>query len=307
MTPDKLTELDALIDAVVEGVATESDYARLDALLDGNADAQSRYLRRLDTHNALRWHIASETTRAAIGTLRDAGFDPTPARRAADRSRVVATIGGPSAMWYAAAAVVLFAALLSLSLRSADSTTSPPPVVATTDPQTPAPPEPADIAVDVSQPKSRVVERPIATLREPTGDVFAGEHTLAADAPIGVESIRIESGAARLEFADAASLSVQAPAVIDLRAARRVTVLRGRAVLVTSGTAGGFTLDTPVASFVDAGTEFGIDVDEHGGVKAGVFRGEVVAEVVDRYVGIPQRVTTRPMQTCLQSPRLSRE
>jgi len=100
--------------------------------------------------------------------------------------------------------------------------------------------------------------------------------------PIGL--YRLSSGVLDIEFDGGAKTLVEAPATIELVSGDRIRLTRGRLVGDVPPRAIGFTVQTPNASIVDLGTEFGISIAD--GIAAGqqvsdisVFHGavEVVA------------------------------
>ncbi|MBI1375581.1 MAG: hypothetical protein GC159_22955 [Phycisphaera sp.] len=310
--PDNPSELDTLIDAVIEGAATHADYARLDTLLDGDTTAQSHYLRRVDLHNTLRWTIESEATRRAIGELRAAGVGPDGVTRDDAAHGPVATIGR-FAWVVGLAAMIAFGALIAVNVTSIP-TPSPDdagdgggPIVATTQTRAPTPgttrpdasPQatqttPPTPATQPAQPDGpRIIDDAVATLREATGVIITADQTaLRRNDPIGIEALTLAADArAVVAFDDGATLRVQGPTELAIRGAHHAELIRGRVVLSTTHTPGGFKLDAPGATFTDAGTELGVDVDATGRLRASVFRGEIKADVADRYVGITQHVT----------------
>ncbi len=86
----------------------------------------------------------------------------------------------------------------------------------------------------------------------------------------------LEEGFVRLDFTNGAQVIVKAPATINLEAADRMYLQKGRLVARAEDTALGFTVRTPYSSVVDFGTEFGVVVDNRRGrSEAHVFEGQV--------------------------------
>lgn len=93
-------------------------------------------------------------------------------------------------------------------------------------------------------------------------------------------------GVVEIEFDNGVTAVLEAPAKIQLISANRVRLARGRIVGRVPPQAIGFSVETPSATIVDLGTEFGISVpDAEGGQAADVmvFNGEV--EVVAAAIG----------------------
>ncbi|MBN1588530.1 MAG: FecR domain-containing protein, partial [Pirellulales bacterium] len=106
--------------------------------------------------------------------------------------------------------------------------------------------------------------------------------------PIGEElfpgrRLRLDKGLVEMVFVDGATVILQGPATFDVRERGEGFLRDGRLVARVPERAHGFTIDTPAATVVDFGTEFGVAVDsgvDGGGAAADVevFLGEVSVE-----------------------------
>ena len=65
-------------------------------------------------------------------------------------------------------------------------------------------------------------------------------------------------------FDEGAKVVVEAPAIFELRGEDRMMVQSGRVTTSVSEAAQGFRVDTPTSRVIDLGTEFGVQVSQHG-------------------------------------------
>ncbi|MEX0865881.1 MAG: DNRLRE domain-containing protein [Pirellulales bacterium] len=104
----------------------------------------------------------------------------------------------------------------------------------------------------------------------------------ATDLMLG-EQLVLRSGLAEIRFDSGALVLLRGPATIVPRGNNRCELVSGDLTARTPPRASGFTVDTPNASFVDLGTEFGVGVDKQGPADMHVFEG--VVEVRPRATG----------------------
>jgi hypothetical protein len=98
---------------------------------------------------------------------------------------------------------------------------------------------------------------------------------LGSELPSG-RMLRLASGVAEIEFEIGAKVILQSPATLQLVSANSMRLDIGKATVeIKDERARGFKVLTPGASFVDQGTEFGVEVAPGGGSKIHVFRGAV--------------------------------
>jgi hypothetical protein len=103
----------------------------------------------------------------------------------------------------------------------------------------------------------------------------ATELKIGSALPAG-KPLRLAAGLAEIEFAIGAKVIVQSPATLQLVSANSMRLDRGKATVeIKDPRARGFKILTPEASFVDQGTEFGVEVAPGGGSKIHVFQGMV--------------------------------
>jgi hypothetical protein len=90
------------------------------------------------------------------------------------------------------------------------------------------------------------------------------------------QSLSLASGVAEIEFDIGAKVILQSPASFQLLAANAARLEMGKATVeITNERARGFKIVTPETTFIDQGTEFGVEVTPGGSSKIHVFRGLV--------------------------------
>jgi ferric-dicitrate binding protein FerR (iron transport regulator) len=90
------------------------------------------------------------------------------------------------------------------------------------------------------------------------------------------QSLRLLAGVAEINFDVGAKVVLQAPANFDIESGASVRLSLGKASTeITKTAARGFKIDTPQATFVDQGTEFGVEVTPGGNSRIHVFQGRV--------------------------------
>ena len=94
----------------------------------------------------------------------------------------------------------------------------------------------------------------------------------------GVVEIRLDHGAKAI---------IQSPATLKLLSAKSVRLLQGSLVGKVPFGAIGFTVETPLTSIVDLGTEFGVVVDQPGTADVQVFAGKIEAVIQDSGRHVP--------------------
>lgn len=106
----------------------------------------------------------------------------------------------------------------------------------------------------------------------------AGQQPLAEGQALRRGTLRLDSGLAELQVGRGVTLVLEGPAHLDVRSGSRCFLHYGRAVVRVEKEARGFILDGPGGRIVDHGTEFGVSVDEAGGMEVHVLEGRVTAQ-----------------------------
>ena len=86
--------------------------------------------------------------------------------------------------------------------------------------------------------------------------------------------LTLTKGLAEITFSNGAVVVVESPAIIELQGPKSMFVSSGTITAVVSEYATGFTVDTPSATIVDLGTEFGVDVKGDGACSLSMFKGK---------------------------------
>ena len=128
----------------------------------------------------------------------------------------------------------------------------------------------------------------VARLAQVTGCRWNG----AAPAPEPGEgltagrSLNLVSGVAEIDFDIGAKVILQSPAAFQVESASSARLEMGKVTVeINRDAARGFKIYTPRATFVDQGTEFGVEVTPGGGSKVHVFKGKVEVDLKAREVG----------------------
>ena len=96
------------------------------------------------------------------------------------------------------------------------------------------------------------------------------------------QTIRLGKGFMELSFNSGASVVLEGPALLTVESDMCLFLHQGKASATIPSSARGFTIRTPTCQSVDLGTAFGLKVDAMGNSELHVFKGEVVAQKLDR-------------------------
>lgn len=283
--------LSVLLADLLDGTIAEHQIAELRVLLRNDEAARAIYFRHMMTHAMLEWRhgaasnsptpidgIAKATSVAAPANLPSTPLIPTKTTAEGpvnasqpNSSNKSSTFGflsgfGASSSFYPISFVLLLMVigsavqgvrmLISPSVTKADRSN--------------------EIAVQkfpVPQPVSTVVKVTAGVdciwsnskLNLKTGDSIA----------VG-QSLQLASGVAEITFNVGARVIVQSPAAFSIDSSKSIRLDHGKLTAeITDVAAHGFKVVTPDASFVDQGTEFGVEVAPGGNSRVHVFRGEV--------------------------------
>ncbi|BBO35913.1 LamG-like jellyroll fold domain-containing protein [Lacipirellula parvula] len=101
------------------------------------------------------------------------------------------------------------------------------------------------------------------------------DSSIAVGAELSSGPLVVERGVAELRFTSGVSIVVEGPTEIEVLTPDRAKLVNGRVVVRVPHEALGFTLHSAAASFIDLGTEFGVEVLESGRASIHVLDGEV--------------------------------
>jgi ferric-dicitrate binding protein FerR (iron transport regulator) len=129
-----------------------------------------------------------------------------------------------------------------------------------------------------ASPRSTGHGGPIATISNASGAVlFADERitNTTVGSPLRGGSLHLRSGLLELTYPSGVVILIESPARFDLRSATTLWLAEGNASANVPAPAIGFTIETPSASIVDLGTEFGVSAGAKSS-EVHVFKGEVL-------------------------------
>ncbi len=236
VSPEVRAELLRLLAALCDGEPTAPEHARLEELLDADAECRRVYLEYLDMHARLLVH-------GDLGQGRTPVPPPAPAVLPLRR-------WGVRLLRYAAAAALGAAAVLLLQLSAPPAPELPPA----------APTEPA---------------RYIATLAHADHCTWEdAREARATGARLLPGELRLREGVLQVRFDSGPDLLIAGPAHVRLDSASSATVLRGQVLFRGDETAATFDLHTPASHLEDLGTEYAVRVGPEG-EEIHVFDGEV--------------------------------
>jgi hypothetical protein len=308
---DSGAEARELIAALLGGGLAPAESMRLATMLAADAALRAEYQRQATMHAMLQWRHGrvrmadmGEINPIAIATLleeaereaqRQAAEEQEKRRAAriaseAEQQRMLEEIEElqrrsarrpqpieiPLAAVYLgaaalAASILWLAATLFTSLTSRDVE-----LVERGDPQPQAvAPQPISIATIGESVDAVLVLSPIGSNPK---DAETEKETIvptAAGSRLTAGRYELTSGVIGLQFDGGPNAILEAPLRIDLESAERVKLVRGRLVGSVPPGAIGFTVETPTATIVDLGTEFGVAVTAADATDVSVFKGEV--------------------------------
>ncbi len=236
-------ELWSLVEAMVDGTATPAERDRLQARLHAELEARLFYVAYLDLHAQLQWRTRGEVVNQQRQRL------PRPGRLVS-RFRLAV-----------AASLLLAAGLLVvlLSLRHAAEDSEP-----LDFPE--APPGSVAVLIDTS---NTVWEKDM-TLPTETGSAL----------PPG--RLKLKSGVVELAFRGGSEVLLEGPADLDVKAADRAFLHRGKLLAQVPAGAQAVRITTPGMVVTDLGGECGLLCDGLGRTEVHVFEGQVGADPTDR-------------------------
>jgi hypothetical protein len=274
-------EIRALLWQLIESNLPSEGADRLFGLLKQNEPARIFYLLELNLYNNLYWDNATEL-RSILnrGVLERCGADSTigssrlPAPPLPQRSGSPLLTGLITAARGAANSSVVVVSLLALVLYGTFA------FLVWNLQGTPRPSHhESAVASSVETRLSgddATSSRHVATLLDMAGTwkSSATQHEPKKSLVAG-EQLHLQTGTARIRFEDGAEVTLHGPIEFSLEAAGRGKLAHGKLFAHVPRMARGFTIDTPSTTIVDLGTEFGVEVDDHGEAEVHVLVGEV--------------------------------
>jgi ferric-dicitrate binding protein FerR (iron transport regulator) len=240
LSDSELLELNALCNALSDGVLTGAEKTRLEEMLRASEDARRFYVRVLTLSSSLMQYAGEMQS--------DAPDIP------AIQSRVVRL---PAWVWtfgsLAAAAAIVLAFWLGWTTDRTSSKT-----------------ENSEIA-DASLESDEGVAR----LSGSKDCHWSGAALQPGEELHRGQQIKLESGFAEITFDCGAQVTLEGPAALDLDSAWDAVLHRGRLKASVPAEAVGFRVSNSSVNVVDLGTEFSMDADEGGATEVFVLKGQV--------------------------------
>jgi hypothetical protein len=298
-------ELQHLIDLACNNAMAEQDAARLEALLQGNVEAQRYYLARVSFDAWLRWEIAEQVNRPAATCVPAQRFGFLP-------PFVNATLGYFSSSWsmaYMLATVIMVLGLLVLGHMYVAPSAQ---VVTNTESK----------AVRQSTYENDDGTRLIARItkicdckyslvhaqgrrreNETTDESLQKSRSNSQCLLFLADRVDVRSGMLEITYDTGARVLLQGPVTYEVNSAsggyltvgKLTAKLEKRADNRTASPSVGplqpsplFTIATPTAIITDIGTEFGVEVTKDGNTVSHVFRGIVEVQKVAATNGTAQ-------------------
>lgn len=257
-------ELDALIHAVCEGSVTSEQFARLEALILADPEAEARYI--------IAMNLEADLARAYGEAPRRAAPDPPasrPRRRRLGWRGVGASIGAAAALALAASLWLFLPAIRGPRAGRAPEVQSA-----------------STAAAEDTHDSIAVATQVLHASWDETG------LAVRPGAPLPAGRLKLRSGLARVEFYCGAVVILEGPAELELISADRAFCHSGKLRAHVPRHARGFTIESPGVDLVDLGTEFGMTVGKRTEVR--VFDGVVELQEYGPGRATPtrQRLTT---------------
>jgi hypothetical protein len=119
------------------------------------------------------------------------------------------------------------------------------------------------------------------------------------------EPLKISSGIVQVELKSGATLLVEGPAQWSIDDDNRATLESGKIVAKVPSQAVGFTIQTPTATVIDLGTEFGVEVTPEQESRLQVFQGKIVVRAnvaATSSAGTPREIELREGEAVIVEP-----
>ena len=268
-------ELLALLADLTAGQLTDSQTSRLAELLRDNPDAQRRYVEHLSLHARLHLEYSQG---ANVDHLPGLSFMPEgvssscaspPAVHPAKRALMPVSL----------ASVLLAAAVLALVVNVTFFLRQPSQKVTTEGNQSvterASSNAPAESGVAVLTTAVGVQWSQPADNGKAPADLSLTGPSPAVGAVLRPGRLQLDSGLVQLEFYSGVTVVLEGPADFEIVSSMKAICRSGRLRAHVPRQAEGFQIETPSATLVDLGTEFGVRVDPTGQAEVHVFAGKV--------------------------------
>jgi hypothetical protein len=258
-------ELGHLLAALCDGELMPDEAARLERLVAGSDDARRYFLQYVQLNGELCWAFTSSVALPHEPGLPAAGDFPAaaPASHGWRPKRLLRGLFGRLSRSTAASLLLTTLAAGSLVVVLALSLAR------------------FVLQGEIETPASRTIARLIRTVDAE----FSGTGAPMRDGDELALGVRLElrKGLAEVVYDHGAQVIIESPATYEITSADGGFLHVGNLHATVPSQAVGFTVDTPNASVVDRGTEFGLSVDQAGQGEVYVFAGSI--EIMPRSDG----------------------
>ncbi len=295
-------QLAELIDALCEGEISRSQLAQLEQLLRDDPQARNFYIDHMQLVADFEWHRAADDAPPPPAGDSTPGTEPRttskPAETGSPRTPILGMFGSllPDVTRLNRAFEIAPAMLMGLLLigvgiligakafrneRAVPVVMDTPPIdQPTTSPIQDEPrqePQPKQhVAIQEESQQQPQSKQPVAILVTAVDCRWEnGALPTEPGSRLSPGRLCLIQGIARIDFNQGAQVTLEGPAVLELRTAGYALLEVGKLVARVPKQAIGFTIQTPMAKVVDLGTEFGVEVEPSGISEVHVFAGVV--------------------------------
>jgi hypothetical protein len=267
LTPQEIADLKRLIAIGRDGVLQEPEHSRLEQLLSASREARAMYIGYMQLDAGLDWKVRGSQSLDGLLRLADGGKvgmvdspaeedKPIPKRKG--RRLIFACAALAACLIFVVTSLTWVSSLLSDRNRIADV-------------------ERKDAAIEMDNALVHGEPGTIANVINITDDChwFVESRRSVEGSILAGDTIRLTKGKLRVDFACGAVVTMKSPAALQVIAPKHVRAILGTLTAHAGEGAEGFTIDTPRTKVVDLGTDFGIDVTDHGSTDVVVFNGAV--------------------------------
>lgn len=236
----ELLELNTLCNALVDGIITDAEKARLEEILRTSEEARRFYVRALALSSSLMQYAGEMQA--------EAPDIPAPQTSVVRPASWIWTLGS-----LAAAAAIVLAFWLGWSRERVVTGSGS-----------------GEIAETVQE-----SDESVALLSGAKECRWSGAEIKPGEELHRGQQIKLESGFAEITFDCGAQITLEGPATLDLDSAWEAVLQRGRLKANVPPEAVGFRVSNPSVNVVDLGTEFSMVADEAGATEVFVLKGSI--------------------------------
>lgn len=268
---------DELLNAILDGEASESDLAEFQSLIDGNEQLAAELADGIANHRLLGYihrpfdsesfidSVMASIQAEQIQTAQDIATLAFQENGEASVKIPTRAHSGFGAKRNRRSAIVLGGTLLSMVVLA---------VIAIFNwERFGGPDSPRESNFVQSIPRETAVS--VATLLLEKDSVWSSEMAFTEGERLHAGTIELESGVAVLRFDGGAELVMSGETSVVLRTAGMADLRYGNVVIRAENGAEGFELGTPASPLIDLGTEFAVRVDRKGATELHVLDGDV--------------------------------